>query len=120
MNEVDPWEIIEKLRLQHKEEIHEQWMPLVAEYREQVDTLQSRLEELNQKVVALQQENASLKEDAGRFRKLAYLMRFDKDGEYVTMDLVCPVDATSTHDLSSDWMEPAFTESVRRTVDASM
>lgn len=46
MKEVDPWGIIEKLRLQHKAEIHEQWMPLVAEYRKQVDALQSRLESL--------------------------------------------------------------------------
>jgi hypothetical protein len=32
--EVDPWAIIDKLRLQHSQEIHDVWMPLVAELRE--------------------------------------------------------------------------------------
>lgn len=95
------------------------WVTL-EDHKKFVKILQSRLEELSQKVAALQQENASLKEDAERFQKLARFMQFGKDGDYVTMDLTCPVDATSTHDASSDWMEPAFTESVRRTVDANM
>jgi hypothetical protein len=32
-NEVDPWAIIEKLRLMHRDEIQNVWMPLVAELR---------------------------------------------------------------------------------------
>jgi hypothetical protein len=32
--EVDPWVIIDKLRLQHSQEIRDVWMPLVAELRE--------------------------------------------------------------------------------------
>lgn len=31
---VDPWVIMDKLRLQHSQEIHNVWMPLVAELRE--------------------------------------------------------------------------------------
>lgn len=46
MKEVDPWVIIEKLRDQHKVEIHDVWMPLVAQHRENCERLQSRLESL--------------------------------------------------------------------------
>lgn len=70
MKEVDPWVIIEKLRDQHKVEIHDVWMPLVAQHRENCERLQSRLEELNQKVEELEKENASLKQDAARYRAL--------------------------------------------------
>ena len=34
------------------------------------EVIKSRLEELNQKVVVLQQENASLKQDAARYRRV--------------------------------------------------
>lgn len=31
--DVDPWVIIDKLRIQHRDEIHNVWMPLVSELR---------------------------------------------------------------------------------------
>ena len=31
MEEVDPWKLIEKFRVQHKEEIHNVWMPLIQQ-----------------------------------------------------------------------------------------
>lgn len=82
--EVDPWVIIDKLRMQHSDEIKDVWMPLVAQWRDNCEQLQSRLELLenalstaNEKVEhferewylrgdvieSLEKENASLKQD---------------------------------------------------------
>lgn len=43
--EVDPWVIIEKLRLMHRDEIHSVWMPLAAELREANTALQQLVDE---------------------------------------------------------------------------
>lgn len=48
--------VIDKLRLMHKAEIHEQWMPLVANYRGQCEGLQA--------------EVSALEKDAARYQFL--------------------------------------------------
>lgn len=61
MKEVDPWAIIDKFRMQHSEEIKDVWMPLVAQWRDNCEQLQSRLE--------------SLERDAARYRLRLETMR---------------------------------------------
>lgn len=40
---VDPWAIMDKLRIMHSQEIHDVWMPLVAELRENAQLAQGAL-----------------------------------------------------------------------------
>lgn len=46
MEEVDPWKLIEKFRQQHKEEIHNVWMPLAQQWREKCEELQQEIDVL--------------------------------------------------------------------------
>ena len=83
-------------------------------------SMQSRLEEINQKVEGLEKENASLKQDAARYRWLR-----DQEGLLLESDNMVwtRLDGskyTSTHYLAANGTCHASLESLDLTVDTAM
>lgn len=90
--EVDPWVIIEKLRIQHRDEIHNVWMPLVAELRVS-GPIQGNAEVVtisDKEVVLYNQAEAQCEPSSEKFT-MEELNRLFADGiPYTLMKLIFP------------------------------
>ena len=72
--QVDPWVIIEKLRAQHRAEIHETWIPLVDNLRSQLEAAQAQRAPLTD-----EQIEAAFKAAGGRWADDSYWLIEDAD-----------------------------------------
>ena len=83
-------------------------------------SMQSRLEEINQKVEELEKESAALKKDAERYRWLRDQKRLHLESESMTWTRKDGSKYASTHYLSANGTSYAPLESIDLTIDTAM
>ena len=83
-------------------------------------SMQSRLEEINQKVEGLEKENASLKQDAARYRWLRDQKGLRLESDNMVWTRLDGSKYTSTHYLAANGTCHASLESLDLTVDTAM